>query len=185
MVALIFGPKVRRTLQTGLLCAHHQRATPRRPHRLREPAPRARPRATSGPHRGQALSPFPGPRRPFQGPRQGPCQCFHGPAGPSRALGPSCGASSGAQAPRATGLTPTRGGTAEKQGFADTRVDQSAQIYVDYEQDAPVARCRERRAVSPMAASASVDKALAGWRTRRRHTNRCNPHRVSSRRRGR
>ena len=28
----------------------------------------------------------------MQGPRQGPHQCFHGPAGPSRALGPSCGA---------------------------------------------------------------------------------------------
>ena len=80
---------------------------------------------------------------------------------------------------RATGLTPPRAGTAEKQGFGRLHVDQSAQIYVDYEQDAPVARCRERRAVSPMAASASVDKALAGWRTRRRHTNRCNADRVS------
>ena len=78
----------------------------------------------------------------------------------------------------ATGFTPTRGGTAEMQGFGTCR-SQSAQIYVDYEQDAPVARCRERRAVSPMAASASVDKALAGWRTRGRHTNRCNADRVS------
>ena len=78
----------------------------------------------------------------------------------------------------ATGFSPTREGTAEMQGFGTCR-SQSAQIYVDYEQDAPVARCRERRAVSPMAASASVDKALAGWRTRRRHTNRCNADRVS------
>ena len=79
----------------------------------------------------------------------------------------------------ATGFPPTREGAAEMQGFGDTCRSQSAQIYVDYEQDAPVARCRERRAVSPMAASASVDKALAGWRTRRRHTNRCNAYRVS------
>ena len=78
----------------------------------------------------------------------------------------------------ATGFTPTRGTPTGKQVFGTLHVDQSAQIYVDYEQDAPVARCRERRAVSPMAASASVDKALAGWRTRRRHTNRCNAYRV-------
>ena len=43
------------------------------------------------------------------------------------------------------------------QGFADTCRSQSAQIYVDYEQVAPVARCRESRAVSPMNSSASVD----------------------------
>ena len=53
---------------------------------------RARDEELSGPHRGQALLPFPGPRKPFQGPRQGPRQCFQGPAGPSRALGPSCAA---------------------------------------------------------------------------------------------
>ena len=77
------------------------------------------------------------------------------------------------------GIYPPERGDSRDAGFCTLHVDQSAQIYVDYEQDAPVARCRERRAVSPMAASASVDKALAGWRTRRRHTNRCNPHRVS------
>ena len=82
--------------------------------------------------------------------------------------------------PTATGFTPPRAGTAEMQGFADTRVDQSAQIYVDYEQVAPVARCRESRAVSPMNSSASVDHPPVGAQVRRRDSNPCNPHRVSS-----
>ena len=58
---------------------------------LHRPGLRARDeeRLSAGPHRGQALLPFPGPRKPFQGPRQGSRQCFQGPAGPSRALGPS------------------------------------------------------------------------------------------------
>ena len=70
----------------------HRRGGRVRPLSTREPMgplPRARDEELSGPHRGQALSPFPGPHRPFQGPRQGPRQCFHGPAGPSRPLGPS------------------------------------------------------------------------------------------------
>ena len=80
----------------------------------------------------------------------------------------------------AAGFTPTRGTPTEKQGFGRLHVDQSAQIYVDYEQVAPVARCRESRAVSPMNSSASVDHPPVGAEVRRRDSNPCNPHRVSS-----
>ena len=89
------------------------------------------------------------------------------------------GAAGAAGTAGATGFSPTREGTDEMQGFGTCR-SQSAQIYVDYEQDAPVARCREPRAVSPMSSSASVDHTPVGAQVRRRDSNPCNPHRVSS-----